>query len=194
MDRVSSSSASADAQHAVSGADVEPPVEPPDEQPTGVSPSLAADVRAGLLTLVVSVLAGAPVGLLWAVLAPQATVAVTDEIRLVGADSATRFIAADGYFLAAVVVAGVVAGLLAWRYAAAHGPAVVLGLALGGLLAAWVAATTGAQLGADEQELLAAGPSASEQLAVRLRSTSALGGWPLAALLAYVYASVSRTR
>ena len=56
--------------------------------PFGTAPTAATartpvwhDVRAGLLTIAVTVLVGAPVGLLWAALAPRVTVEVTDDGR-----------------------------------------------------------------------------------------------------------------
>lgn len=155
------------------------------------SPRLGQDVRAGLLTVVVTVLLGAPVGLLWAALAPQVTVAVTAAgVDVVDADG-DAFFAADGYFVGAVVLAGAIGGLLAWRLAAAHGPAVVLGLAVGGLAAAGIAVEVGELVGVPLRELVEAGFVGQRELAVRLRSPSAVVGWPLASLLAYVGAMLA---
>ena len=64
----------------------------------------------GLLTVAVTVLVGAPVGLLWAALAPRVRIDVDgDDVQVV--DTWTDgFIAVDAWFFAAVVVAGWSAG------------------------------------------------------------------------------------
>lgn len=156
--------------------------------------ALRRDVLAGSITVVVTVLLGAPVGLLWAALAPEAEVVVhgtrVDVVETYG----DAFIAADAAYLAVVVVAGTVSGLLAWCLAAAHSPAVVVGLTVGGLAAAWVAAAVGEQVGRTALELAGAGVEGPRELAVRLRSTSAVVGWPLASLAAYVGALLSAER
>jgi hypothetical protein len=156
-------------------------------------PPLWHDVRAGLFTVAVTVLVGAPVGLLWAVLAPRVVVDITgDDVQLLdpGPDG---FIAVDAWFFAAVTVAGLVGGVVAWRFGRAHGPGVVLGLAVGGLTAAWIASRVGGEVDrVTVQELLDAGVQGRSELAVRLRATSALLGWPIASLLAYLSLSVRR--
>ena len=168
--------------------------------PFGAAPSAAPprtplrrDVGAGLLTVAVTVLVGAPVGLLWAALAPRVTVEITGEdVEIAGAYT-DGFIAVDAWFFAAVVVAGLVGGVLAWWLGAAHGPAVVLGLVAGGLLAAWVAARVGGEVDrVTVEQLVESGAQGRRELAVRLRSTSALLGWPIASLLAFLALSVAR--
>jgi hypothetical protein len=151
------------------------------------------DVRAGLLTVVVTVLVGAPVGLGWAAVVPRATVEIRgDDVRVLGA-ATDAFFAVDAWFFAAVVVAGLVGGVLTWWLGAAHGPAVVLGLVVGGLAAAWIAGRVG---GAVEPvtvaQLVDSGAQGRRELAVRLRSTSALLGWPIASLLAFLALTVAR--
>ena len=151
------------------------------------------DVRAGVLTVVVTVLVGAPVGLLWAALAPRVAVEVTGKDVQVLDTYRDGFIAVDGWFFAAVVLAGLVGGVLAWRLGAPHGPAVVLGLAVGGLAAAWIAARVGGEVDrVTAQQLVESGVQGRRELAVRLRSTSALIGWPLASLLAFLALSLAR--
>ena len=150
------------------------------------SPPLWQDVRAGLLTVAITVLVGAPVGLLWAALAPRVTVEVTGEDVRVVDDHGDSFIAVDGAFFAAVVVAGLVGGLLAWKWGSRHGPAVVLGLAAGGVAAAWIAQQVGGQVDYLTLEELTAGGDGRRELAVRLRSASALLGWPIASLLVFL--------
>lgn len=152
----------------------------------GTDPTLSEDLRAGLLTVAVTVLVAAPVGLLWAALAPRVQVVVSEQgAQLVDRDS-DAFIASDGYFLAAVLIAGVVGGALAWRFGGRHGPAVVPGLAVGGLLAAAVAMVVGGLVGVPVAELVDAGARGQHDAPVRLRSQSALLAWPAASLLTYL--------
>lgn len=152
------------------------------------------DLWAGLLTVAVTVLVAAPVGLLWAAVAPRVVVVISGaDVDVL--DTGDSFIAVDGYYLAAVLVAGVVGGAFAWWLAAPHGPAVVVGLTVGGLLAAWVAMTVGGLVDhTPVQELLAAGVQGRRELAVQLRATSALLGWPTASLLTYLTLALWRGR
>ncbi|CAA9332228.1 MAG: hypothetical protein AVDCRST_MAG07-1792 [uncultured Frankineae bacterium] len=161
--------------------------------PLRTSPSWWKDVWAGMLTVAVTVLVGAPVGLMWAALAPPVTVRIASgDVELIGSPG-DLFIAVDGYYLAAVLVAGAVGGVLSWWWASAHGPAVVLGLTVGGLAAAWVAMVVGNLVGnGTAAELVAAGASGPQQVAVRLRATSALLGWPIAALLTHLVLTALR--
>ncbi len=161
--------------------------------PRRTSPPWWQDLWAGLLTVAVTVLVGAPVGLLWAAVAPPVLVQVeAGEVRPVGTWG-DGFIAVDGYYLAAVLVAGVVGALLTWWRASAHGPAVVVGLTVGGLAAAWVAMVVGSLVGGSAAELVAAGVQGRQELGVRLRATSALLGWPIASLLTCVLLALRRT-
>jgi hypothetical protein len=151
------------------------------------------DARAGLLTIAVTVLVGAPVGLLWAALAPRVTIEVIGEDVQVLESSSDGFIAVDAWFFAAVVVAGLVGGTVAWWLGAAHGPGVVLGLAVGGLAAAWIASRVGGEVDrAAVRSFVESGVQGRRELAVRLRSTPALFGWPIASLLAFLALSVVR--
>lgn len=159
------------------------------------APPLRHDLRAALLTVVFSVLAGGPVGLLWAQVAPRVRAeAFGDDVLLV--DSYTdSFIAADAGFLAATALAGLIGGLLAWRAASAHGPAVVISLAFGGLLAAFVAMTAGQELGqATAREAAAAAAGGRFDLPLEIQAREALVGWPLASLLGYLGACLARGR
>ena len=151
------------------------------------------DVWAGLLTIAVTVLVGAPVGLLWAALAPRVTVELAGEDVRVLDNHRDGFIAVDAWFFAAVVVAGLVGGGVAWRLGAAHGPGVVLGLAVGGFAAAWIASRVGGEVDRiTVAQLVEQGVQGRRELAVRLRATSALLGWPIASLLAFLALSVAR--
>jgi hypothetical protein len=168
--------------------------------PFGTAPGSSApgtplwhDLRAGLLTVAVTVLVGAPVGLLWAALAPRVTVEISgDDVQVVDTFG-DGFIAVDAWFLAAVLLAGLVGGVLAWRLDAEHGPAVVLGLVVGGLAAAWIASRVGGEVDrVTARQLVESGVQGRRELAVRLRATSALLGWPIASLLAFLVLSVLR--
>jgi hypothetical protein len=163
--------------------------------PTSRAPGtpLWHDLRAGLLTVAVTVLVGAPVGLLWAALAPRVVVEVDGEDVQVLETWSDGFIAVDAWFFAAVVVAGLVGGALAWWLGAAHGPAVVLGLVVGGLAAAWIASRVGGEVDrVTVRQLVESGVQGRRELAVSLRSTSALLGWPIASLLSFLALSLAR--
>ena len=149
-------------------------------------PTRRADTTAGLVTAVVCVLLGAPVGLLWAAVAPKVVVEVSGTAVKLASDAST-FIAGDGYFLGVVFVAGLVTGLAAWALGRRHGPAVVVGLTVGGLLGAYVAARTGELV--DEGSARAAveaGRTGGLELSLVLRSTEAVVGWPIGALLGFL--------
>jgi hypothetical protein len=151
------------------------------------------DLRAALLTIAVTVLVGAPVGLLWAALAPRVTVEVSGEDVQVLDTYGDAFIAVDAWFLAAVVVAGLVGGALTCWLGAEHGPGVVLGLVVGGLAAAWIASRVGGEVDrVTARQLVESGVQGRREVAVQLRSTSALLGWPLASLLAFLAVSLAR--
>lgn len=176
-------------RNVVSGVAFGVPFEREEPQP----PPLRDDIRAGLITFFVTILAGAPVGLLWSLLAPRVeAIVVGKDVNLVEA-YADGFIAADAYFLAAVFVAGLVGGVLAWRLGSAHGPVVVLALAAGGILAAYVAMTVGHELGASAlREALQRRDGKVFELPVKLQAQEAMIGWPLASMLAFLTASLSR--
>lgn len=163
--------------------------------PAAASPSLAEDVRAGALAAVVTVLVGAPVGLLWAAVAPRVDVVVAGQDVQLAEPGTSAFIAGDAFFLLAVLVAGAVGGLIAWRLGRVHGPGVVVGLTLGGLAAAWVAMRVGTTVDlAEVQQAVRAGQQGALELSLRLRAREALVGWPVGALVAYVGASLVRGR
>jgi hypothetical protein len=161
--------------------------------PAPSGPPLWHDLRAGLLTVAVTVLVGAPVGLLWAALAPRVTVEVSGEDVQVLDTATDGFIAVDAWFLAAVMVAGLVGGVLAWWLGGEHGPAVVVGLVVGGLAAAWIAGRVGGEVDRmTAQQLVASGVQGRREVAVQLRSTSALLGWPITSLLAHLALTLAR--
>jgi len=161
--------------------------------PARTSPPWWQDAWAGLLTVAVTVLTGAPVGLLWAALAPPVHVRIIGEQVELLERWRDVFIAVDGSYLAAVLLAGAVGAALAWWWAAQHGPVVVLALALGGLAAAAVAMVVGSLAGdGSAAELVAAGVQGQQEVSVRLRATSAVLGWPIASLVTYLLLSLRR--
>lgn len=167
------------------------------ESQGGTAVSRAAwgdDASTGLVVALGCVLIGAPVGLLWAAVTPRVDVDVTAAGPQLVDSGTTAFIAADGFFLALVLLAGVVTGLVAWRWQDRRGgPGLVLGLLLGGLLAAEVARRTGELVGIDApREAVATGRQGVLELAVQLRSLPALVGWPVGALLAVGAATAAR--
>lgn len=158
-------------------------------------PPLRDDLLAAALTVVATVLAGAPIGLLWAALAPKVAVVIDAGNASLVRPMSDEFITGDGYFLLAVLVAGVVGGLLAWRLGRLHGPAVVLALTAAGLLAAYVAMVVGQLVGAEAVEVAVVSTSQEVvELPLRLRAQEALVGWPVGSLLAYLGASFVRGR
>lgn len=163
--------------------------------PDSAGPSIRQDVWAGLLTAVVTVLVGAPVGLLWAAVAPKVEVVISGANVQLAEPGSSAFIAADGAFLAAVAVAGAIGGVVAWWLGREHGPAVVVALTLGGLVAAYVAMVVGQQVGAEQvQQAVTSGQQGVLELNLRLRAREALVGWPVGALAGYVGASLVRGR
>lgn len=167
----------------------------PFERVEPLPPPFAADLKAALVVLVLTVLVGPPLGLLWSQLAPRVEVQIVGEDANLTETYTDGFIAADAGFLAAVALAGLVGGLLAWWFGSAHGPAVVLALAAGGLVAAYVAMTLGQQVGVSAlREAVAAGEGGRFLLPLELKAKEALVGWPLASMLAYLSASLVRGR
>lgn len=167
----------------------------PQAAASAAAPTLRQDGVAGLLTAAVTVLVGAPVGLLWAAAAPRVDVVVDGDAVQLAEPGSSAFIATDGFFLLAVALAGVVGGVIAWRLGHAHGPAVVVGLTLGGLAAAYVARVVGEQVGlADVEQAVRAGQQGALELTVRLRAREAVVGWPVGSLVGFAGASLLRGR
>lgn len=191
MVAVSTSWTSPDARRTVAGTAFGRPYERTEPAP----PPVREDVVAGLLTVAVTALLGAPVGLLWALLGPDVEVVVEGEGVRYADPFSDALIAVDGAFLAAVVVAGLVGGLVAERLARRHGPAVVVGLVLGGFAAAHVASVVGAQYGLEGlRAAIREGGQGRYSGFLELTAPEALVGWPVASLLAYVAVSLLRGR
>jgi len=167
--------------------------------PTPAGPSALrrhalGDLAAAGLTTLALVLLAAPVGLLWALLAPHVDVRLAADGPGIVDPETKDFISADGHFLLIGLVVGAVCGAAAYLLGRRHGPGVVIALALGGLLAAWVAARTGMTVGRSSfrSALNAGGGSGILQANVRLRAHAALFAWPVAALVSFLFAAMRR--
>lgn len=167
----------------------------PYERVEPVAPPLGQDLWAGAVVLAVTVLLGAPVGLLWSLLAPKAGVVVEGELLRYADPFSDGLIAVDGYFFGAVVLAGLVGGLVTWWLARDHGPAVVVALAAGGLAAAYVAQIAGETRGLGLlRAAVRAGGDGQYDLFLELQTAQMLVGWPVASLLVYLAVSLVRGR
>jgi len=164
----------------------------PYEHVEPATPPVRRDVLAALVTLAVPLLVAAPVGLTWGALAPRA-VAVLAAGRYLPADPSTdAHIAGDGYFLAAVLLAGAITGLMAWGFGRRHGAAVVSALAVGGLGAAFVVMRVGEAVGVQALRQAVQGGATRVDVTLDLGAVVALAGWPVAALLAFLVATLVR--
>lgn len=142
--------------------------------------------RTGVLVVVGMVLLGAPVGLLWAAVAPTVEVVLGDGTARLVDPNGDGFIAVDGVFLLLALAAGVVCGAVSWRLVRHPGTGVVVGLVVGGLLAAEVARRTGELVNAGEAlAALESGREGVVELSVRLRAEQARLAWPVGGLAAH---------
>ncbi|GIF78501.1 DUF2567 domain-containing protein [Asanoa siamensis] len=139
--------------------DLWPPQPPQPPQPPRVpwGPRLRA---AGLTAAVVAVI-GAPLGLLWAVLAPGVPIIKTDDGAVFATPSPEEFIASDGWFTILLFTLGVLAALVTWiafkRY---RGPLTLVALVVGTVGASVLAWQVGRRIGIGDYraEVLAAQP------------------------------------
>lgn len=152
------------------------------------------DALTGFFVAAVTVLLGAPAGLLWSALAPHAGVDISSAgATFSGGVTAETFVAADAWFLAVGVALGLVTGVLAWVFARGSGPVTVVALTVGGLLAALVASKVGMRIGQDALREAAAGGVSGRYVAnVAVQAQTVLLGWPIAALAAFLTLVVSR--
>lgn len=170
--------------------------------PREAGPSrLREDVRRFAAVVATTVLAGAPVGLLWAAVAPHYTVVFDKgDATYPGIESSKAFIGADGSFTVAMVLAGVLTGLAAWFLARRSGPWTVAALAIGGALAALVAMRVGLIPGRQEAFEAISRKQGSVRLFLgvregdetHLRAEWAFLFWPVSALAVFFIAAVSR--
>ena len=145
------------------------------------------------MTTGVTVLLGAPVGLLWSAVAPHAHVTVAAGDAYIS-DAATEvFIAGDGWFIGLTLLAGLVCGVLGWLAARGSGPFVVVGLAVGGVVASYVASRVGVRVGQDALRAAVRGGVQGTYVGnIALRATAAVVVWPLGAVAAFAALVASR--
>jgi hypothetical protein len=126
------------------------------------------------------VAAGVPFGLLWAAIAPDVPVAITDDGPVLGEPQPEQFIAADGWFALLGLAFGALAALAAWAFARrTRGPVVLLAVAVGTVVASLIAWWVGRRLGLAEYERLLDAAAAGQRLGKPgdLRGTEARW-WP----------------
>ena len=173
--------------------------EPGDQEPADQEPgdrlqpvSARAELATGLVVALGLVLLGAPLGLLWAAIAPRPDVVIAAG-NLDFVDRETKdFIAADGLLFLLLVALGVLAGSLAWRYGRRRPFGVLLGLTVGGALAGLVAAQAG--MLTDDRAAAAAAVAAGtlRELPLRLQAHAVLLGCPAAAVLVFALLALRR--
>jgi hypothetical protein len=109
------------------------------DQAAPAAPSLLAEAAAGTVALGLVALLGAPIGLLWAAVAPKVEVVRTGQgLDLVSSETKS-FVGADGWLFVLGLLVGAVCGFVAWRLGRRHALGTVLGLVLGSVLAAIIA-------------------------------------------------------
>ncbi|MFC7479556.1 DUF2567 domain-containing protein [Luedemannella flava] len=114
-----------------------------------------ADVLVGVLTGVVVAAFGAPLGWLWAALAPRIPIVRVDGGFTYADAEPEQVIAADGWFMLLGAGAGILLAVIVWlalrRW---RGPVLLAGLVLGSLGSAWLAWYVGRHIGLAEFERL----------------------------------------
>jgi hypothetical protein len=130
------------------------PVDPGDPAYAAAQPGYRDERRPGraalvcLAAVVVITALGAPLGLLWANLAPGVPIIKTENGGVFAKPSPEEFIAADGWFTLLGLGFGVLAALAVWyalrRY---RGPLGMLTVGLGAVGAGWLAWQVGRQIG-----------------------------------------------
>lgn len=162
------------------------------------------DVRVAGVVVVVSVLLGAPAGLLWSAVAPRLQVTLTDQgPQVPNLESSKAFVGADGSYLVVMGVLGLLCGTVAWFLARRSGPWTVVALVVGGTLAALTAAAVGLRPGTQHAiEALQKGSPLRGHLElflgrrtgtnVSLRAPWAAVAWPVGALTAFLSFALRR--
>jgi len=141
------------------------------------------DARAFLVTVGLGIVLGALGGLIWATRAPRPKgVTAADGVY---PDSATVYVAMDGWFFSITAVAGIVLGLAAVFAFRRSGVGVTLGVALGGVLGGLVCWWLGTRIGHVDVDALAATLPVGSTVegSVRLRIPGLLLAMPGFALL-----------
>jgi uncharacterized membrane protein YeaQ/YmgE (transglycosylase-associated protein family) len=156
--------------------------------PPAPAPSLESEVTAGVGTTLLVALLGAPVGLLWAAIAPKVDLVVTADGVDPNSYWTKEFVAADAWFLIIGMLVGALCGVLAWQLSRRHQLAAVFGLTVGGLLAALIAWRVGHLV--DVSRLSTTLASLNGRLPVDptldLRAKGVLFAWPFAAVASFL--------
>ena len=108
--------------------------------PQGDPVVVGAEIRGGVVTGLVLILLGAPLGLLWQALAPRpdyASIAVGSEAAF------KAFFTSDLVLVAIMAVVGVLAGVAVRRPVRSASVGIPVGLVVGGLVSTYIAARTG---------------------------------------------------
>ena len=166
----------------------------PPERPAGL-PFRAAfglrDLGAAALVALAAALAGVPVGVVWAALAPHASVVVTGEGAVIADHRQEVFIGADATFAGIAIVGGLVFGVAVYLWRRRRGPWMAVGLAVGALAGSYLAAKVGHQIGLSAYQRMIArepgGPPFDRPVALAARG--ALFLQPLVAVIVYVLAA-----
>ncbi|MFY1637543.1 DUF2567 domain-containing protein [Solwaraspora sp. WMMB335] len=104
--------------------------------------------RPAVLTVVAMTAGGAPLGVLWSMLAPWVPVVKTEQGAAVRGGDPEYFVAADGWFTFLGLGLGIAAGIAIWLLLPRlRGPVGLFAVGLGGLGAAAVAWVLGRQIG-----------------------------------------------
>ena len=152
-----------------------------------MTPTWRSDVVTGAFVAGVSVLLGAPAGLLWSALAPHAPIAISARGATFADGAPEVLVAGDGWLLGVALVLGLLSGFLTWLVARGSGPYAVIGLAVGGALAAYVAAKVGRRIGQDElRAAAAAGVPGTYVANVAVQAMQVVLVWPIAALASFL--------
>lgn len=166
-------------------------VDPANWAPPRLSPRRAfafADLKSAAKVALALSAGGILAGLLWAVVAPHATVLSTADGAVYAGYQSEQFIGADIVFLVIVAVIGVAAGVAAWLWRSTRGPWMAIGLTVGGLAGALIAAYVGGEIGAGEyREVINGGGPAGQTVTapVTLRAGGFMLVEPLLALMVY---------
>ncbi|GAA3489982.1 MULTISPECIES: ABC transporter permease [Streptomyces] len=153
------------------------------------SAELAADIRKGLVVLVVTAVAGLLLGALWAWLAPKVPLISTDKAVFLKDTEGEEAAGADGVFVLLSLGLGLLTGLGAFLLHRRGGVPVVLGIALGALMGAWLGWMAGGWFGPTADVVAhakAAGAGAVFDAPLKLGAKGALLAWPFAAVLVHL--------
>ncbi|WP_051800010.1 DUF2567 domain-containing protein [Catenuloplanes japonicus] len=135
-------------------------VAPPGPPPPPLGREIAWSVGAGLVIAVL----GAPLGLLWAALAPDVPVVQGENGPLLTSAQPEQFVAADAWYTFLGVAFGILIAIGAWfalrRY---RGAIALAGVTLGAIGAAIVAWKVGRLIGLDEYEQLKAAAAVGDR-------------------------------